>query len=99
MDSITKHRVLAGAVAACLYAGGFAAGRLVHDEPAHAATPVPTTAAPEASEAHPGARGLPSFAGIVASAAPAVVHVGTVSVANTADEDSGSGDPSDDDGP
>ena len=99
MDSITKHRVLAGAVAACLYAGGFAAGRLVHDEPAHAATPVPTTAAPEASEAHPGARGLPSFAGIVASAAPAVVHVGTVSVANTADEDQGSGDPSDGDNP
>jgi serine protease Do len=99
MDSTTRHRVLAGAVAACLYAGGFAAGRFVHEEPAHAASPVQTTATPEASEAHPGARGLPSFAGIVASAAPAVVHVGTVSVANTADDDSGSGDPSDDDAP
>ena len=96
MDSTTKHRVLAGALAAGLYAGGFVAGRFLHEEPAHAANPVQTTATPEA---HPGARGLPSFAGIVASAAPAVVHVGTVSVANTADEDSGSGDPSDDDGP
>jgi serine protease Do len=99
MDPTTKHRVLAGVLAAGLYAGGFAAGRFLHEGPAHAASPVQTTATTEAPEAHADARGLPSFAGIVASAAPAVVHVGTVSVANTADDDQGSGDPSGDDGP
>src|SRR5262249_2264449 len=82
-----------------LSAGGFAAGRFVHEESAHAAAPVPTAAITDAPEAQAGARGLPSFAGIVASAAPAVVHVGTVSGANTADEDQGSGDQADDGGP
>ena len=93
MDPTTRNRVLAGTLAVCLGGGGFGfiAGRLVHDEPAHAAPPA--AASPEEPAAPTKARGLPSFAGIVESAAPAVVHVGTVSVANAADE----GD-SDDDG-
>ncbi len=96
MDPNTRNRMLAGGLAICLGGGGFgfAAGRLLHEEPAHAAQSAPA-AAPEEPRAPTKARGLPSFAGIVESAAPAVVHVGTVSVANAADE----GDSDDDDGP
>src|SRR5262249_13445432 len=99
MDSTTKHRVLAGALAAGLYAGGFAAGRFLHEKPAHAANPVQTTTTPEAPAAHADARRLPSFAGLVASATPPVVDGGTVSGATPAEDDQGSGDPSGDDGP
>src|SRR5262245_10157708 len=97
MDSTTRNRLLAGALAIGLGGAGFGFGadRLLHDEPAHAAQPASAPASPEEPAAPTNARGLPSFAGIVASAAPAVVHVGTVSVANTADE----GDSDDDDGP
>jgi len=100
MDSTKTRRLLAGAFAASLGVGGFAAGRLSHTEPAHAA-PVTTTAPAEAGGAV-AARGLPSFSGLVSAAAPAVVHVRTVSVVNAAD---GSGFPpgafgdGDDDGP
>jgi serine protease Do len=83
VHSIRIRRVLGGAFAACLGVGGFAAGRLSHTEPAQAA---PATASTPADAGGPAvAPGLPSFSGIVSAAAPAVVHVRTVSVVNAAD--------------
>src|SRR5262245_2806832 len=85
MDLHRTNQVLAGALAACLGAGGFAAGRLLHTEAAQAAPPA--APAPEHPADSTAARGLPSFAGIVSSAAPAVVHIRTVSVVNASDDD------------
>ncbi len=83
MDSTSTQRLLAGALAAGLGAGGFAAGRLVPADPAHATPPAVKT-----SDAGAGTRGaghgLPSFADVVAAAAPAVVHVRTVAIVDTA---------------
>src|SRR5262249_23693768 len=76
-------------------------GRLTHPEQAQAApfaVETPHAAAGDATAA-PAARGLPSFSGIVASAAPAVVHVRTVSVVNAADGGSPPDAFGDDDGP
>ena len=81
MDSPRTRRVLASVFTVALGAGGFVAGRLSHPDPAQAAQE-PTTA-PEISA--PAARGLPSFSPIVSAAAPAVVHVRTVSVVDAAD--------------
>jgi serine protease Do len=95
MGSTRMRWATAGVLAACVGAGGFAAGRLTHAEPAQAA-PVTTDAPRQVPADHAAAAGLPSFANIVADAAPAVVHVRTVSVVNAADTPDGSGD---DDGP
>ena len=96
MGSTRMRWATAGALAACVGAGGFAAGRLTHVEQANAeqaetapaAADVPHTAPTE----HAAAAGLPSFAGIVSDAAPAVVHVRTVSVVNAADVPDGDDD-------
>jgi serine protease Do len=83
MDSTRTRRALASVFAVCLGVGGFAAGRLWHSDPAQAA-PEPAAALEGAAPAL-AARGLPSFSPIVAAAAPAVVHVRTVSVVDAAD--------------
>jgi serine protease Do len=96
MGSTRMRWMTAGALAACVGAGGFAAGRITHPAQAQAAPAVVDTPR-EGTTDHAVAAGLPSFAGIVADAAPAVVHVRTVSVVNAADTGpDGSGD---DDGP
>jgi serine protease Do len=98
MGSTRMRWATAGALAACVGAGGFAAGRLTHVEQANAGQAETAPAAAEVPRAapteHASAAGLPSFAGIVSDAAPAVVHVRTVSVVNAADVPDG-----DDDGP
>ncbi len=83
MDSTRTRRALVSVFAGALAAGGFAAGRLSHPDPAHAAAE-PATAS-ESAAAAPAGRGLPSFSPIVAAAAPAVVHVRTVAVVDAAD--------------
>jgi serine protease Do len=85
MGSTRMRWATAGALAACVGAGGFAAGRLTHVEQANAGqaeTAPPAVDAPRAAPTeHASAAGLPSFAGIVSDAAPAVVHV-RISVVN-----------------
>jgi serine protease Do len=98
MRSTRMRWATAGALAVCVGAGGFAAGRLTHVEQAHAEQAQTAPAAGDAPRVapveHAPAAGLPSFASIVSDAAPAVVHVRTVSVVHTADAQDG-----DDDGP
>src|SRR5262245_18170447 len=101
MGSTRMRWTAAGALAACVGVGGFAAGRFTHPGQAQAAPAVVETPSAGATDhaaaaGHAGAAGLPSFASIVADAAPAVVHVRTVSVVNTADTSSDGSD--DDDG-
>jgi serine protease Do len=73
--------VLSGTLALGLAAGGFAAGRFSHSDVAQAA---PAESTPSAPAARP-----PSFADIVATAAPAVVHVRTVGVVDAAENGPG----------
>src|SRR5262245_29936390 len=81
MDSTRTRQTLALACALCLGVGGFVAGRFAHPDPAQA-EPAPAVTAENPAAA---ARGLPSFSPIVAAAAPAVVHVRTVSVVDASD--------------
>jgi serine protease Do len=101
MGSTRMRWTAAGALAACVGVGGFAAGRFTHPGQAQAAPAVVETPSAGATDhaaaaGHAGVAGLPSFASIVADAAPAVVHVRTVSVVNAADTRSDGSD--DDDG-
>ena len=78
MDTTRPRRVLAGTLALGLAAGSFVAGRLTHTDPAQASPTDPVPAAAPATRP-------PSFADIVAAAAPAVVHVRTVGIVDAAE--------------
>src|SRR5262249_56871254 len=90
MGSTRMRWTAAGALAACVGVGGFAAGRFTHPGQAQAAPAVVETPSAGATDhaaaaGHAGVAGLPSFASIVSDAPPAVVHLPTVSVVNAAD--------------
>ncbi len=97
MDPSMNRRLLAATLAGTLAAGGFAAGQLTQTDPAQAAAPAvaPARQAPDA----PAAPQPRSFADIVATAAPAVVHVRTVGMVDAATEDIPNAVPFGPDGP
>src|SRR5262249_59305644 len=89
MGSTRMRWTAAGALAACVGVGGFAAGRFTHPGQAQAAPAVVETPSAGATDhaaaaGHAGVAGLPSFAGLVSDAAPARLHLPAGSVLDAA---------------
>jgi serine protease Do len=81
-----KRAAVATSVALSMAVGGFALGRVAQPGSALAAAPAPEVAQAPPALQPPGQDRPASFAPVVASAAPAVVHIKVVSVVNAAEE-------------
>jgi serine protease Do len=84
MDTLKKAVV--STMAGVLVLGGYAAGRIMQPERAHAESTAPAAAVPAPPPVTAGGRALPSFATLAAQVSPAVVSIRVVSVVKAAQQ-------------